>query len=198
MIKQMWDLGVSLVTCAWVLATPAFVHAETLTRGSLQATYANVRMLSAEIEQTKSSPYLFKPLVSKIYMEYANGRILWRVFEPARGEIVFDNGKISTDATGVLPPEALEKMMPLMRLFRAIFSVDLTAIEADFDLRFAESSLEATSRPGSDFSLVKQLVFHFGPTLFPDRIVVEVAGETTELKFLRFEVTPADAPKARQ
>jgi len=180
-----------MTACGWGLLMPSFARAEDLTRASLQAAYAHVGRLSAEIEQKKSSPYLFKPLVSKIHMEYANGRILWRVLEPVRGEIVFDNGTISTAPAGVLPPDALERMMPLMRLFRAIFSVDLPAIEKDFDLRFSDRSLEAQSRAGSDVHLVKRLVFHFDAGLLPERMTVEVGDEITELRFLHFESSSA-------
>ena len=187
--------GVSVMV-VWALAMPRVVLAEGLTRESLQAAYTNVRTLSADIEQTKSSPYLFKPLVSTIHLEYANGRIVWRVLEPVRGELVFDEGKISSDVPGLLPPGAAERMIPLMRLFRAIFSVDLAAIEQDFDLRFSANVLEAQSRAGSQLTLVKKLVFQFAPNLFPERITVDVEGETTELRFLRFELSRGGAAKA--
>lgn len=191
----MWRYYVSLVGCAWVLVTCSVAHAEGLTRESLKAAYSDIRMLSAEIEQTKSSPYLYKPLVSMVHMEYAGGRVLWRILKPVRGEMVFDNGSISIEATAALPPGAADRMAPLMRCFRAIFSVDFAAIEKDFDLLISENSLEAASRPGSDVSFVKRLVFRFGPDLSLAQVTVEAEDETTELTFLHFEISPAGTPK---
>jgi len=194
----MWHRGVLLVGCAWLLAEHGFAHAGWLTRESLRAAYANVQMLSAEIEQTKSSPYLYKPLVSRIHLEFAAGRVLWRILEPVHGELVFDNGKISTDGTVTLPPEAAERMAPVLRFFQAVFSVDLAVIEKDFDLVFSESSLEARSRPGNEGAFVKRLVFRFQPDLSPAQVTVETGDETTELKFLHFAISPARTPMATQ
>lgn len=196
--EAMWHLRLLLIGCACLLATHGFAHAGGLTRESLTAAYANVRMLTAEIEQTKSSPYLYKPLVSRIHLEYTDRHVLWRILEPVRGEVVFDNGKVSTDGTVTLPPEAAERMAPLMRLLQAVFSVDLAVIEKDFDLVISENSLEARSRPGSEVSVVKRLVFRFRPDLSPAQVTVETGDETTELKFLRFDISPARTPMATQ
>jgi hypothetical protein len=195
MAETVWQRTLLLIGCAWFVA-PGFARADGLTRESLKAAYANVHMLSAEIEQTKSSPYLYKPLVSRIHLEYADGRVLWRILEPVRGEVIFDNGRISTDGTVTLPPEAAERMAPLMRLLQAVFSVDLAVIEKDFDLVISENSLEARPRPGSEVSFVKRLVFRFQPDLSPAQVTVETGDETTELKFLHFEISPARIPMA--
>lgn len=183
-----------LIACAGLLGAPGVTSAQELTRESLQAAYAHVATSTAEIEQTKSSPYLFKPLVSRIHMEYGNGRVLWRVIEPVRGELVFDNGRISGDSAATLPPGAAERMAPLMRLFRAVCSFDFAALKQDFDLVFSANVLEARAHTGSELSFVKRLVFRFNPDLSPASVAVETADETTELKFLHFETSPKAAP----
>lgn len=183
-----------LVACIGLLQVPAAAVAREVTPGALRAAYAEVQQVTAEIEQTKSSPFLFRPLVSRIHMEYGNGRVLWRVTEPVRGELVFDNGRVSGDSAAPLSSGAAEILAPLTRLFRAVFSFDFAALGQDFDLVFSANVLEARTRAGSELAFVKRLVFRFNPDLSPASVAVETGDETTELKFLRFETSPKATP----
>lgn len=185
--------SVRALCCLCLLVGASSARAEELSRDALMTAYARVKSLRAEIEQTRTSPYLYKPLVSRVQLECAGGRIVWRVLEPFRGEVVFDQSGVASAGGAALPPGAAEKMAPLLRLLRAIFWVDLAAMEKDFHVRIAGDTLEATPRVEAGFGSLRKLLFRFGPDLAPVQITVDAGPDVTELKFLGFVRSPAAA-----
>ncbi len=183
---RLFFLGYAIFVVTSISAT-----AQPLTKEALKAAYSGGRAITAEIEQSKSSPYLFKPLVSRVHLQMHDATVVWRVLEPVRGELVLENGRVSSDGAIALPPGSTERMAPLLRLLRAVFSVDFDVLAVDFDLTFSANEVEARARPTTQAPLIERLVIRFHPDLTPALVVVDAKDEHAELKFLSFASMPA-------
>lgn len=152
--------------CALVLTLPL-----------VKAHYAGTKGLDAEIEQTKVSPFLVKPLVSKIHLTAKPGQIRWEVREPVAASFVFDD-------SGKSPFPENDKTKALVSFIKALVTVDFALIEKDFDLVPDGAALIATPRQASALAgMIKSLTLRFDDNLSLKSLHIDAANETTDLIF---------------
>lgn len=148
-----------------------------LTLPMVREHYAGTKGLDAEIVQTKESPFLLKPLVSKIHLVVRPGEIRWEVKEPVAATFVFDE-------SGKSPFPDTDKTKALVAFIKALVTVDFAALERDFVLEAKGATLQATPRPGSPLAgMIKGMELGFGDDLGLRTLDIAAANESTHLVF---------------
>ena len=157
---------------------PAFAAlALALTLPLVKAHYAGTSGLDAAIEQTKVSPFLMKPLVSKIHLTVKPGEIRWEVREPVAATFVFDE-------SGKSPFPDNDKTRALIAFIKALVTVDFVAIEREFTLEMKGASLVAMPRSSSPLAgMIKSMALGFADDLTLKTLDIVAANETTHLAF---------------
>jgi hypothetical protein len=166
-----------------------------LTGEALRAHYAGVRSLTADVVQVKEGKYWAKPLQSHIHLRYAPGQVVWETLTPVRSTVVVGDGGLTVTGPDGRPrdtgPVANDpRFTAVVRFIRALFAVDLPAIERDFELSYGAGRLTARPRPGSDVQLFREIRLEFDGALELRTVELETATERTHLTFTRVERVP--------
>lgn len=177
----------ALLSLALVAGAPA-----PLTPEALRDHYAGVRSLTADVVQVKQGKYWARPLESRIRLQYTPGRVVWETLAPIPSTVVVgDAGMTVTGSDGrprdAGPVSSDPRFAAVMRFIRALFAVDLPAIERDFALSYAPGLLVATPRPGSNVQLFREIRLQFDAALELTTVDLETATERTHLSFSRVE-----------
>ena len=137
----LWGLGMTLSRGAW--ATP-------LTLALLREKYASLKEFHAGVEQTKTSPYLLRPLKSKVKIDFAADRLTWtaagekplQVYFPSRGSPVLESqGGLPT----ALPEPTRLKLMHTLEAVRDLVTMD-PKLEERFTLKIEGQDLQVMPR----------------------------------------------------
>jgi hypothetical protein len=154
-----------------------FLFALALSLADVKTHYAGTKGLEADIEQTKTSPYLTKPLLSKIHLAVKPGEIRWEVKEPVASTFVFDE-------SGKSPFPENDKTKALIGFIKSLVTVDFPAIEREFTLEASGQKLIATPRAGSPLAgMIKRMELGFAPDLTLSTLDIDAANEATHLVF---------------
>ena len=176
-------LAVFFVTMS-AAAAHAVVAGELLSR--VKEKYRDLNMLAADVDQTKTSPYLSRPLKSVVRMALRSGIVTWETVSPVPSMITLTNGQIVVTGAGqtqrTLPrsPQA----DALLTLIEGLVRADWLGLERDCVITATGAlTLQAVPRPASKLVFLKNLEFRFHDSLKLERITITTADETTELAF---------------
>ncbi len=163
--------------------------AAALTLAAVKERYAAHDGIEADIVQTKESPYLVKPLVSKVHLSVKGATVRWEVQEPVASTVIFDErgARIAGEA-GSLPDGP--KTTALLSFLKALAAVDFPALERDFVLTVVGERLIATPRPESQLGMIKELALEFDAALNIRHLTVTADNEITKLAFTKLELAP--------
>jgi hypothetical protein len=177
----------SLLSLALAAGGPA-----PLTPEALRTHYAGVQSLTADVVQVKEGKYWARPLESRIRLQYAPSRVVWETLAPIRSTVVVSDAGIAMTGSDGRPRDAGPvssdpRFAAVVRFIRALFAVDLPAIERDFALSYAPGRLVAKPRPGSDVQLFREVRLDFDEALELKTVDLETATEQTHLTFSHVE-----------
>lgn len=187
-------------------------HAIDVSEAALVKKYGKVGHMSARVEQTKTSPYLFKPMKSKVNLNYTPEEIIWEYTEPFKKVIRIRPDTLVTEAGGaggatkteattpgakparqgehVLPLGEGTKIHALMSFLRALFGLDFSVLKKDFDLTFTGHQLRAVVKKQSQLTFIESLSLVFDENLVPQTLEVISTGEKLNLRFVDFIAEP--------
>jgi hypothetical protein len=192
----------ALLLAAALVAPPA----APLTRDELRARYAGIRSLSADVLQVKEGRFWARPLESQIRLRYTPDRIVWESLSPVRTSVVIEGDHLTVSGAGGQARElsALAsdpRVAALLSFIRSLITVDLAAIERDFDVTYGVGELVATPRALSEVKLFERVRIGFDARHELAELELETASERTRLTFLRIVRDPPPpalpAPAAR-
>jgi outer membrane lipoprotein-sorting protein len=181
---------------AWLILAVLGATSPPLTPDRLEARYAGVRSLSADVVQVKEGRFWARPLESRVKLRYTPERIVWETLSPVRSSVVIEGDRLEIlDAAG-RPRDAGAlggdpRVAALLGFIRALIAVDLDALERDFTLRYGPGELVATPRAGSRLALFTSIRLRFDARDDLTAMELETATERTRLTFQRVE---RDAP----
>ena len=161
--------------------------AEPNLEAALTTRYGNVAKMTADLTQRKSSPYLFKPLMSHVKLVYTPTEIVWQVIDPVQSTATLSaNGlKISQDGKEqTMRAQDDAKLGSLIGLLSAILRLDFATIRIQCDLKFAANSILATVKKNiKNAPPIDYLQIDFSPTLEPRSMAIKGGEEVTNLEF---------------
>lgn len=181
-----------LLLASLLAAPPAPLDA-----AALRAHYGDLASLTAEISQVKEGRFWARPMRSAVSLRWTPARIEWETRTPIRSLLVIEGGALTiTDAHGqvrTLGAAGDPRLQTLVTLLRAFLSLDLAAIERQYQLEYRGSDLLATLRPEAPVRVFSALRFHFDEHFDLASLDLEAEGERTRLVFDRL-VRTARAP----
>lgn len=148
--------------------------------------------VSSDVEQTKYSQFLFKPMVSKIKLRYSKNLITWEYTEPFKKVITINSDGVMKDKNSA-GNEAAEiqsnaGLKSVFNFIRSIFSLNFEELRKDFLIDFSKNAISAISRADSRVKFVKSMNFEFDSNLLPSRFVIDSDSEKMELVFRNFKI----------
>jgi len=174
----------TLLLTALLAVPPAPIDA-----AALRARYARLASLTAEITQVKEGRFWARPMRSAVGLRWTPSRIEWETRSPIRSLLVIEGGALTiTDAHGKvrsLGAAGDPRLQSLVTLLRAFLSLDLAAIERQYELHYQGTDLVARLRPEAPVRVFSTLRFHFDERLDLASLVLEAEGERTTLVFDR-------------
>jgi outer membrane lipoprotein-sorting protein len=184
-----------------LLATSHTASAVPVSLEGLKNKYANLESLQAEIDQTKKSRFLFKPLKSQVKLTYSKKELRWEMVSPFSQIVLVRDNALVTKSTEsakeeITPIVQGSKLHYLSLFFRALFSMDLKVLEKQFTLSFAGQVMTALPQKNSELSFIKEMTFVFDDDLRLDRVKVSAQEEETELQFRSLKTFATSLPKA--
>ena len=168
-----------------------------LDAGALRARYGNLSALTAEISQVKEGRYWARPMRSSIRLRWTPRRVEWETLSPVRSLVVIEGDSLTiTDAHGkvrTLGPAGDPRLQAVVGLLRAFLSLDLAAIERQYELGWEGTELSARLRPAATVRVFTTVRFRFDERLDLQVLELEGDGEKTQLTFDRLvrEARPA-------
>jgi len=164
-----------------------------VTDAGLRARYGDLAALTAEIAQVKEGRYWARPMRSQVTLRWTPRRVEWETTAPVRALVVIEGETLTiTDARGqarTMAGAADPRLRALITLLRAFLSLDLAAIEREYQLEYQGSELVARLRPQAAVRTFTTLRFRFGPDLDLVALELESEAEKTTLAFQRLERT---------
>ena len=181
----MIDSTLAVALLAALLAAPP----KPLDAEALRARYGHLTALSAEISQVKEGRFWARPMRSSIRLRWTPARIEWETRSPVRSLAVIEGDALAlTDSRGQtrsLGASGDPRLQALLSLLRAFLSLDLSAIERQYVLRFDGRELVAELRPEATVRVFHTLRFRFDEALALQSLELEADGEKTRLVFDR-------------
>ena len=158
-----------------------------LTVEKLTAHFKNIKHIDAQIEQTKKSELLTRPMKSKVKLLVDNEVVTWQTLSPVASKMVWNKAGLKVvDASGqghaVPPNPGLGKTLGIVR---SLVTADLAGLQSEFDLRTEGQNLIATPKRRAE-STIQEIKIEFGSNLQLRRVEVELNKESLELEFKSF------------
>lgn len=158
-----------------------------LTIEALKEHYQHVKSISADVKQTKTAPYLFKPIISQILLSYEKNKITWETTAPTKQTIVIQNNELySISDEGVqenIPIAKSPQGAKLLSFFNSLFSMDFNALQNSFQLVFSGQQMEALPKKDSGLQFINKMTFDFDKNLNIHTVTVEAGQENTKMLF---------------
>lgn len=163
-----------------------------LSEENLKRIFEKNAEVSSDVEQTKYSQFLFKPMVSKIKLRYSKDLITWEYTEPFKKVITINSNGVMKDLNSAAN-EAAEiqsnaGLKPVFNFIRSIFSLNFEELRKDFLIDISKDAILAISRADSRVKFVKSMKFEFDSNLHPSRFVIDSDSEKMELVFRNFKI----------
>lgn len=185
---QPWLLGV----VGLLMGASLKLSAAELSRQALEAKYRGIKSFSAEATQTKTSPYLLKPLESKVKLSFKNERLSWQVEGQEPLEVQFEAGRmprLMASAKGPaleLPPAAESKLLETLSAVRDLILMD-PRLDERFLLTVKKRELRIQAKTGESV-FFKEIVLAFDSELSLHSMLFRAADDETRLSFSRVSV----------
>jgi len=174
----------SLLLASLLTAPPAPLDA-----AALRARYSNLASLTAEISQVKEGRYWARPMRSTIALRWTPRRIEWETRSPVHSLVVIEGDALTiTDAHGRVRSFGAvgdPRLQAIVTVLRAFLSLDLAAIERQYELQYLGSELLARLRPDATVRVFSAIHFRFNERLDITSLELEAEGERTSLAFDR-------------
>lgn len=174
----------TLLLASTLAAAPAPLDA-----GALRARYGDLSALTAEITQVKEGRYWARPMRSRVALRWTPKRIEWETKAPVRSLLVIEGETLTlTDARGkarAMGGAGDPRVQALVTLLKAFLSLDLPAIERQYELRYEDTELLARLRPEATVRVFQALRFAFDEKLDLRELELTSEGERTVLTFDR-------------
>jgi hypothetical protein len=165
-----------------VFCTNSLAHA--LDREGLRKKYRTLVSLSANVDQSKTAPYLLRPLKSKIHFSYAKGSIDWHVLPPVEANIHIDRTGILVkdskgNAQGKVPNGMLKMTGTLLDMLGGEVSSENKQISVDEMENCLTWRPEGTATGGG----ISSMSFFFDPQQIISQVRIVSGQELTVLIF---------------
>ena len=163
------------------------LSAQALSLQTLKDHYFNIKSITAEVKQTKTAPYLFKPILSQIILTYEKNKISWQTKTPTKQTLIIQNNELfSISEKGILENIPLSKSpqgAKLIGFFKSLFSMDFDSIQRSFQLSFKEQQMVAIPKKDSGLNFIDKMSFYFDKNLNISSVVIEAGQEKTQMVF---------------
>lgn len=154
---------------------------------SIQEHYRGIKEISAEIDQTKTSPLLLRPLQSKVKLSFkdeilsweVSGQEPWRIRFAADGKTEFLN---ASKALAEIPADAKAKLDRTLALVRKILIMD-PALEKDFVQTLKGETLLIKPKGQENSVFFESIEILFQKNADIRRILLKTADDETTLNF---------------
>lgn len=179
-----------LLTLLFVSLIPASGFA--LDMKAIQDHYRGLTKLKAEVEQTKTSPLLIRPLKSLLTLEYSEKTLSWSMKGQEPWKVRFD-GKgqaqvLSNDkALAEIPREARAKLDRTLGLIHKILVMD-PSLEKDFTQTLTQQTLSITPKSKDHSVFFEGVEVTFKSNADIDFIILRTADDETRLSFRSLEL----------
>jgi len=172
-----------------------------LTREALNRQYRGLKGFTGSAVQTRSSPYLLKPLRSEVQIAYENEILSWQVqgqdkFEvkfPAKGqpELVSGDGvKGGSDThnsvASNMPAAARRKLLETLKALRSLMLLD-PKLDDDFLVTVKGQELWIIPRPNQSNIFFEEIVLLFDPAMQLQSMRLKTQDDVTQLTFLQLK-----------
>jgi hypothetical protein len=152
--------------------------------------YQKIKRIEATLVQTKTAPYLIKPLKSDIELTVHNDVITWQVrsgrpftltISDNKMEMVDENGKplLSMNDKGA----ALSA--PFMTTLSALIKGDMVQLQKSHEVTAVGSTLKLRAREAKD--PIREIEFRLDKNLAPVQITLYIGEEKVQLDFVKFK-----------
>lgn len=164
-------------------------QASALELKQVQDHYRGIKSISAEIEQTKTSPLLLRPLRSKVQLKFEGEVLSWSVAgqEPWRIRFLKDGKTEFLSSSKVLkdiPADAKAKLDRTMALVRKILLMD-QSLNQDFNQVIVGDTLQISPKSKDKSVFFEKVGIEFDKKLEIKSISLKTAEDDTLLVFTK-------------
>jgi hypothetical protein len=177
--------------CRWLfllcLCLSTFQAFAGLTREGLNAHYRGFRGFSGTAMQSRSSPYLLKPLRSEVHIAYQNEKLSWQAQGQEKLEVSFpDTGPPQfaggSTVTAGMPDAVRVKLLATLKAMRRLMLID-PKLDEDFVVIVKGQQLLITPRSKQSDIFFQEIVLVFDQSLQLQSMQLKAQDDVTELTF---------------
>ena len=175
------------LTAMWqALSFASPLNAAGVDETALKKRYDALISFQADILQTKTAPYLIRPLISKVRLDVSRERILWQILEPKPLTVKIAGDTLTfLDETGK-PHVGMHTVDPqkkefFVKVLGALFTGDITKLKTIFTVDTSGDRMTLTARDADN--LLRKVTFWFTPELTPRRMELVLGQETLLFEF---------------